>query len=121
MAEQIETVVIGGGQAGLALSSCLTSLGHDHVVLERGRLAERWRSERWDSLALITPNWMTRLPGYAYRGDDPDGYLAASDVAELIEDYAKESAAPVLANTAVTSVRHTGRGYMVQTDQDTWR
>ena len=58
-----DTVVIGAGQAGLAMSRCLTDRGVDHVVLERGRVAERWRSERWDSLRLLTPNWMTRLPG----------------------------------------------------------
>jgi len=115
------TIVVGAGHSGLAMSRCLADRSIDHVVLERGEVAHSWRTQRWDSLRLLTPNWMTRLPGYAYRGDDPDGYLAASDVAELIEDYAKESAAPVLANTAVTSVRHTGRGYVVQTDQDTWR
>ena len=68
------TIIIGGGQAGLALSRCLTDRGHDHVVLERGRVAERWHSERWNSLRLLTPNWMTRLPGYAYGGHDPDGF-----------------------------------------------
>ena len=72
MPERIETVIIGGGQAGLALSYCLTRLGHEHVVLERGRLAERWRSERWDSLTLLSPNWMTQLPGGRYQGNDPE-------------------------------------------------
>jgi putative flavoprotein involved in K+ transport len=115
------TIVVGAGHCGLAMSRCLADRSIDHVVLERGEVAHSWRTQRWDSLRLLTPNWMTRLPGYAYRGDDPDGYLAASDVVELIEKYAKESAAPVRANTTVTSVRHAGRGYVVQTDQDTWR
>ena len=66
-----DTLVIGAGQAGLAASHCLTEAGIDHVVLERGRVAERWRSERWDSLRLLTPNWATRLPGWAYRGQTP--------------------------------------------------
>src|SRR5215204_4429459 len=88
MTVQIETVIIGGGQAGLALSSCLTQLGHEHVVLERGRLAERWRSERWDSLTLITPNWMTQLPGGRYQGDDPEGFIGRDEVVQLLEDYA---------------------------------
>ena len=66
-----DTIVIGAGQAGLAMSRCLTDRGVDHVVLERGRVAERWRSERWDSLRLLTPNWMSRLPGWSYRGPDP--------------------------------------------------
>jgi putative flavoprotein involved in K+ transport len=113
-------VVVGGGHCGLAMSRCLADRSIDHVVLERGEVAHSWRTQRWDSLRLLTPNWMTRLPGYAYRGDDPDGYLAAPDVAELIEGYAKESAAPVRANTTVTSVRQAEGGYVVQTDQGVW-
>jgi putative flavoprotein involved in K+ transport len=114
------TIVVGAGHCGLAMSRCLADRSIDHVVLERGEVAHSWRTQRWDSLRLLTPNWMTRLPGYAYRGDDPDGYLAASDVVELIADYAKESAAPVRANTTVISVRQHERGYLVQTDQDLW-
>jgi putative flavoprotein involved in K+ transport len=114
------TLVVGAGHSGLAMSRCLADRSIDHVVLERGEVAHSWRTQRWDSLRLLTPNWMTRLPGYAYRGDDPDGYLAASDVVQLIEGYAKHTAAPVRANTTVTSVRPAERGYLVQTDQDTW-
>jgi putative flavoprotein involved in K+ transport len=114
------TVVVGAGHCGLAMSRFLADRSIDHVVLERGEVAHSWRTQRWDSLRLLTPNWMTRLPGYAYRGDDPDGYLAASDVVQLIAGYAKETAAPVRANTTVTSVRRTEGGYVVQTDQDTW-
>jgi putative flavoprotein involved in K+ transport len=114
------TIVVGAGHCGLAMSRCLADRSIDHVVLERGEVAHSWRTQRWDSLRLLTPNWMTRLPGYAYRGDDPDGYLAASDVVELIANYAKESAAPVRANTTVTSVARDERGYLVQTDQDLW-
>ena len=112
------TVVVGAGHCGLAMSRRLADRSIDHVVLERGEVAHSWRTQRWDSLRLLTPNWMTRLPGYAYRGDDPDGYLAASDVVQLIAGYAKETAAPVRANTTVTSVRQAERGYVVQTDQD---
>ena len=115
------TVVVGAGHTGLAMSRCLADRSINHVVLERGEVAHSWRTQRWDSLRLLTPNWMTRLPGYTYRGDDPDGYLTASGTAELIEDYAKETAAPVRANTTVTSVRAVERGYVVQTDQDTWQ
>ena len=68
----IDTVVVGAGHAGLAVSALLSTAGHEHVVLERGRVAERWRTERWDSLHLLTPNWMTRLPGWHYSGPDPD-------------------------------------------------
>jgi putative flavoprotein involved in K+ transport len=115
------TVVVGAGHTGLAMSRCLADRSIDHVVLERGEVANSWRTQRWDSLRLLTPNWMTRLPGFEYRGDEPDSYLTASGTAELIEDYAKETAAPVRANTTVTSVRPVERGYVVQTDQDTWQ
>jgi putative flavoprotein involved in K+ transport len=111
------TIIIGGGQAGLALSRCLTDRGHDHVVIERGRVAERWHSERWDSLRLLTPNWMTRLPGYAYTGDDPDGFMPAHQVAEFFTDYARSFLAPVLEHTAVEHVTRDERGFVVTTDR----
>ena len=89
-------VVIGAGQAGLAMSRCLTDRGVEHVVLERGRVAERWRSERWDSLRLLSPNWMTRLPGWSYRGPDPHGFMTGDEVVSFFEGYARSSAAPVV-------------------------
>ena len=84
----VETLIVGAGQAGLAVSRCLTGHGADHVVVERGRIAERWRSARWDSLRLLTPNWMSRLPAWSYPGPDPDGYMAAPELAGYLEDYA---------------------------------
>ncbi|HEY2016745.1 MAG TPA: FAD-dependent oxidoreductase, partial [Bryobacteraceae bacterium] len=78
---QTDVIIIGAGQAGLATSHCLSRLGVDHVLLERGGIGERWRSERWDSLRLLTPNWMNRLPGWAYDGPDPDGFMTASEYA----------------------------------------
>src|SRR5262249_34215858 len=111
----------GAGHCGLAMSHCLAARSIDHVVLERAEVANSWRTQRWDSLRLLTPNWMTRLPGYKYHGDDPDGYLCARDVAAMLEDYAGTSAAPVLTGTAVTSVRAAGGGFVVQTDQGIWR
>jgi putative flavoprotein involved in K+ transport len=113
-------VIIGAGHCGLAMSHCLTARSIDHVVLERGQVANSWRTQRWDSLRLLTPNWMTRLPGYQYRGADPDGYLRARQVAAMLADYAHASAAPVLTGTTVTSVRAAGGGYVVQTDQGVW-
>ena len=68
------TVVIGAGHAGLAMSRCLTDRSIDHVVLERGEVANSWKKERWDSLRLLTPNWQSRLPGYGYQGNDPHGF-----------------------------------------------
>ena len=114
------TVIIGAGHCGLAMSRCLAARSVDHVVLERGAVANSWRTQRWDSLRLLTPNWMTRLPGYAYRGADPDGYLAAGQVAAMLADYAGASAAPVLTGVTVTSVRAAGGGYVVRTGQGTW-
>jgi putative flavoprotein involved in K+ transport len=115
------TVIIGAGHCGLAMSHCLAARSIDHIVLERGGVANSWRTQRWDSLRLLTPNWMTRLPGYSYRGADPDGYLIARQVAAMLEDYAEVSAAPVLTGTSVTAVRTAGAGYIVRTDQGTWR
>lgn len=114
------TVIIGAGHCGLAMSHCLAARSIDHVVLERAEVANSWRTQRWDSLRLLTPNWMTRLPGYEYRGDDPDGYLSAREVAAMLEGYAGASAAPVLTGTTVTSVRAVGGGYVVQADQGIW-
>jgi putative flavoprotein involved in K+ transport len=113
------TVVIGAGHCGLALSRHLAALSVDHVVLERGEVAHSWRTQRWDSLRLLTPNWMTRLPGHAYRGDDPDGYLTMPEVVGLLEEYA--TGAPVLTGVTVTSVQPLGEGYLVRTDRGAWR
>ncbi|MGH9230199.1 MAG: flavin-containing monooxygenase [Acidimicrobiales bacterium] len=113
-------VIIGAGHAGLAMSRCLTDHGVDHAVLERGRVAERWRSERWDSLRLLTPRWQSRLPGWHYRGGDPDGYFTMPELIGHLEGYAASFDAPVHTSTAVTSVRRAGRGYAVVTDRGTW-
>ena len=102
------------------MSRCLAERSIDHVVLERGEVANSWRTERWDSLRLLTPNWLTRLPGYAYGGADPDGYMSAGEVAALIEAYGADNAAPVRTGTAVTSVRPAGEGYDVETDDGSW-
>jgi putative flavoprotein involved in K+ transport len=115
------TVVIGAGQSGLAMSRCLSDRSIDHVVLERGEVANSWRTERWDSLRLLTPNWQCRLPGYAYDGDDPDGFMTMPEVVDFITNYAKVIAAPVQSGTTVTSVRRTDGGYCVLTDQGEWR
>ena len=94
-ARDVTTVVIGGGHGGLAMSRRLTERSIDHVVLERGEVANSWRTERWDSLRLLTPNWQTRLPGFAYDGDDPDGFMTVPEVAAFIDTYATAIDAPV--------------------------
>jgi putative flavoprotein involved in K+ transport len=113
-------VVIGAGQAGLAMSQCLARAGVDHVVLERRRVAEKWRSERWDSLRLLTPNWLSRLPGWRYRGSDPHGFMTMPEVVRFLEDYARSSAAPVHPNTRVESVTHSDGTYWVGTESGDW-
>jgi putative flavoprotein involved in K+ transport len=102
------------------MSRCLTERSIDHVVLERGEVAHSWRTERWDSLRLLTPNWQSRLPGFRYSGNDPDGYRTLSETIAFIANYAKAIAAPVHTNTTVTSLRNTDTGYLVRTDQGDW-
>ena len=114
--EQRAAVVIGAGHAGLAASRCLGERAIDHIVLERGEVANSWRRERWNSLRLLTPNWQTRLPGYRYEGADPDGFMTSAEVVEFVSGFAAATAAPVRTHTTVTSVRPTGDGYHVTTD-----
>lgn len=116
----VATIIIGAGHAGLAMSRCLTERSIDHIVLERGEVANSWRTERWDSLRLLTPNWQSRLPGFAYQGDDPNGFMTMPDVIDYIDDYATAISAPVRNNTKVTSVSATDRGYLVETDRGNW-
>ena len=106
----ITTVVIGAGHAGLAISSCLTKRSIDHVVIERGEVANSWRTERWDSLRLLTPNWQSQLPGLCYDGDDPDGFMTMPQVIEFIGRYANAISAPLRTNTTVSSVRRIDSG-----------
>lgn len=116
-----DTVVIGGGQAGLAMSRCLSDRAVEHVVLERGRVAERWRTERWDSLRLLTPNWQSRLPGFRYQGADPDGYMTMPEVVDYLERYARSFSAPVESGTTVLALERTAAGFRVVTDRGTWQ
>jgi putative flavoprotein involved in K+ transport len=116
VSRSVDTVIVGGGQAGLALSRCLTDLGRDHVVLERGRVGERWRSERWDSFRLLTPAWHTRLPGHRYDGPDRDAFLGRGEVVGMLERYAASFAAPVRDGVTVLSARPERGRWRVVTD-----
>ncbi len=121
MTERLTTVVIGAGHAGLAASRFLTDRSVDHVVLERGEVANSWRRERWDSLRLLTPNWQSRLPGHRYDGPDPDGYMTMGEVVDFIERFAVASNAPVRTGTEVTSLRSADDGYLVSTGRGEFR
>ena len=117
----VTTVIVGAGQAGLAMSKHLADRSIDHVLLERGEVANSWRKERWDSLRLLTPNWQSRLPGHAYDGDDPDGYMDMPDVIGFLQDYADRIAAPVERGANVTRVRPAEAGYVVTSSKGGWR
>lgn len=101
----------------MAISRCLSDRSIDHVVLERGEVANSWRTERWDSLRLLTPNWQSRLPGYGYEGNQPDDYRTMPEVIDFIDCYAKIITAPVQTHTTVTSVQNSDRGYLVKTNK----
>jgi len=102
------------------MSRCLSARSIDHVVLERGEVANSWKTQRWDSLRLLTPNWQCRLPGYEYDGADPDGFMTMPEVVDFLEKYAAWVAPPLQTGTTVTSVRAFDGGYRVTSDQDEW-
>jgi putative flavoprotein involved in K+ transport len=116
-----DTVIIGGGQAGLAMSRCLIEYQIDHVILERGRVGERWRSERWDSLRLLTPNWQSRLPHFHYNGSHPDAFMTMPEFIRHLERYAESFEAPVQAGTDVQIVERLNSGrFRIATDNGDW-
>jgi putative flavoprotein involved in K+ transport len=116
MSERHETVIVGCGQAGLAMSYHLSRLGRPHVILERARVGERWRSERWDSLVFQFPNWSLRLPGQEYGGDDPDGFASRDEVVAFIERYREAIQAPARTGVGVTSLGSSGDGDTLHLD-----
>ena len=117
---RVTTVVVGAGQAGLAMSRCLSERSIEHVVLERGRIANSWRTGRWDSLRLLTPNWQSRLPGYRYQGDDPGGYMTMPEVTAYLSTYAALIDAPVEEETEVTSITAEKDAFVVATNNGEW-
>jgi putative flavoprotein involved in K+ transport len=122
-ARDITVVIVGAGHSGLAMSKQLGDRGIDHVVLERDEVASSWRRQRWDAFTLLTPNFQSRLPGLAYDGAEPEGFMTRSDVVEFIVGYARHIDAPIQTGVTVTAVRAGpgGDDYHVDSDQGSWR
>ena len=118
MSYQIDTVIVGGGQAGLAISYYLKQQGRDHVVLERAAaVANAWRNQRWDSFTLVTPNFQVRMPGAEYNGNDPYGFMSLPQVVDYFDDYVRRFQLPVHCGVTVTSVEKTDSGFLVRTSE----
>jgi putative flavoprotein involved in K+ transport len=115
---QTTAVIVGAGHSGLAMSRRLTERSIDHLVLERGEVANSWRTGRWPSLRLLTPNWQTRLPGHHYAGDDPGGFMPAADLVATLTGYARLTAAPVRTGVTVHAVRGGPQGFEIQAADD---
>jgi putative flavoprotein involved in K+ transport len=116
--EKIQTIIIGGGQAGLSTSYYLCEMGHEHLILEQAsQAANAWRNDRWDSFTLLTPNWSIKLPGTIYRGNNPDGFMTRAEIVSLVEKYIDNFDLPVQYDTSVTEVTplENGEGYLVKT------
>jgi len=118
---QVETVIVGGGQAGLALSYYFKQEGREHVVLERApAVANAWRNQRWDSFTLVTPNFQVRMPGAEYQGNDPYGFMPLAEVVKYFDAYAQRFDLPVHCSVEVHSVEKTREGYLVRTSEGTY-
>lgn len=115
MGTRHDAIIVGAGQAGLAMSYHLSARGREHVLLERARVAERWLSERWDSLYFQFPNYMVSLPGRKFSGKDPAAFAHRDEIVEFIQAYAKEIKAPVRTGVEVTSIRRGSNGFMLET------
>jgi putative flavoprotein involved in K+ transport len=109
-------IVIGGGQAGLSASHYLQQHGIDHVVFEKHRVGHAWRSQRWDTFCLVTPNWQCRLPGHPYAGDDPQGFMLKDQIVDYLEAFARKVRPPIHEGVAVTRLQHrAGGGFQLDT------
>jgi putative flavoprotein involved in K+ transport len=116
MNERFDTVVIGGGQAGLAVGYYLTQQNREYIIIEKCRVGEAWRSAKWDSFSLVSPNWTVRLPGFAYEGNDPDGFLTRNEVVRYLEDYVRLFNPPVRTGVEVTCIQGDEGGFAIETN-----
>jgi putative flavoprotein involved in K+ transport len=117
VAEQVDTIVVGAGHAGLSTSYHLTERGRDHVVLERGRVADTWRRCRWDGFFLNTPNWAQQLPGHPFEGTDPDAFAPLPEVIAYLEEYAVKIGSDLREGVEVTALRGDGDGFVLETTE----
>ena len=118
MLQRIDTVIVGGGQAGLAISYYLSQEGREHVVLERApAIANAWRNERWDSFTLVTPNFQVQMPGAEYNGSDPDGFMSRAEIVDYFDNYVERFRLPVQCGVEVFSVEKVGDEYVVRTSE----
>ncbi|MGK7913214.1 MAG: MSMEG_0569 family flavin-dependent oxidoreductase [Synechococcus sp.] len=115
MSTHVPSIIIGGGQAGLSIAYCLKDRGIDSIIFEKHKIAHSWRSQRWDSFCLVTPNWQCQLPGFHYNGTDPDGFMVKPDIVKFIEDYSASFDAPVQEGVEVINVKRSGKQYCVST------
>ena len=111
-----DVLIIGAGQAGLGLSYYLKQAGVDHLVIDKGRLGNAWRTQRWDTFCLVTPNWSIQLPGAAYRGDDPDGFMGRDDFVSYLENWANAFGAPLREGVEASHVERSGDHFVVETN-----
>ena len=115
--QHFPVIIIGGGQAGLSISYCLKERGIGHIIFEKNRLAESWRTKRWDSFCLVTPNWQCALPGFEYSGADPKGFMVKNEIVEYIEAYARSFDPPIKEGVSVSRMRKNAAGlFEVSTD-----
>ncbi len=113
----VPVVVIGGGQAGLSASSCLTAAKIEHLVLERHRVGHDWAERRWDSFSLVTPNYQCTLPGYEYAGGDPDGFMVRDEIVDFVRGYARSFDPPLHEGVEVTHLAHDGHRFQLHTNR----
>jgi putative flavoprotein involved in K+ transport len=115
MTESVDVAIIGAGQAGLSTSWYLSQAGVEHVILEAGRVAETWRTRRWDSFCLVTPNWSVKLPGAEYSGPDPDGYMNLTELVDHFQSWADSFHAPVQENCSVAALDADSKNFVLTT------